>query len=299
MNNEDIITFLAIVNTGSISKASEKLYLSQATISQRLKALEDKLGVHLITRQKGQRTIELTEQGAAFVPIAKKWMALMQETKMLKTMQSNTLLSIGCSDSLCTHLYSNFFQDLIASVSGIDIKLRIKDSDVIYNMVENYELDVGLILHTANNRNVATIPLSSEKMVVIKYGPDSIFKTCISTEELNPQNEIRMWWGRQYQLWHENYFDPSIRSGISVNTLSLMSSVIKKKGTWSIVPFSVAKSLQMQDEFQIYDLVPPPPNRITYKVVHKNPKPESKKVLALFDQHLEQFIRQNDWIIRI
>ena len=39
MDIDEILTFLAIQETGSISRAADKLFVSQATVSQRLKML--------------------------------------------------------------------------------------------------------------------------------------------------------------------------------------------------------------------------------------------------------------------
>ncbi|WP_343209680.1 LysR family transcriptional regulator [Anaerolentibacter hominis] len=299
MNLDDILTFLAIVDCKSISKASEQLFLSQATTSQRLKALEDKLGVQLFVRHKGHKNVELTERGAMFIPIAQKWLSLNQETKMLKIVQPNHYLAIGCSDSLTTHLFSDLFQTLAVSEPDLDMKLRIKDSAQIYSMIEQKELDVGLLLHTTNNRRVRTEALTSEKMVVLQYGTDTFCKPVLTTDDLDQRKEILQWWGKQYQIWHDNQFDPSIRSNINVNTISLMMSVLKKEGTWSIVPYTVARNLQKKDRFFVYDLIPSPPKRITYKIVSLAPRPGSIEALKLFDRYLNEFIDRTDGLNRL
>ncbi len=47
----DIEIFLAIVETKSITGASEKLFLSQSTVSYRITKLEERLQTKLINRQ--------------------------------------------------------------------------------------------------------------------------------------------------------------------------------------------------------------------------------------------------------
>ena len=61
MHYKDIETFLELVRTRNITKTAEHLYLSQSTISNRLKNLEDELGYQLIVRAKGHRAIQLTQ----------------------------------------------------------------------------------------------------------------------------------------------------------------------------------------------------------------------------------------------
>ena len=49
MNLADIETFLMIVKTKNITKTADNLFLSQPTVSHRLKLLEEELKVKLIT----------------------------------------------------------------------------------------------------------------------------------------------------------------------------------------------------------------------------------------------------------
>ena len=79
MNISEIETFLMIVKTRNISKTAENLFLSQPTVSHRLKSLEDELDVKLITRKKGYKQIELTAQGEEFIPIAERWVSIWRE----------------------------------------------------------------------------------------------------------------------------------------------------------------------------------------------------------------------------
>ena len=62
MNLAEIETFLMIVKTKNITKTAENLFLSQPTVSHRLKLLEEELDVRLISRKKGYKQIELTTQ---------------------------------------------------------------------------------------------------------------------------------------------------------------------------------------------------------------------------------------------
>ena len=63
MNLADIEMFLIIVRTKSITKTADALFLSQPTVSQRLKAMEQELNHPLILRSKGFKQIELTQEG--------------------------------------------------------------------------------------------------------------------------------------------------------------------------------------------------------------------------------------------
>lgn len=64
MNDAALRTFLAIAETGSLVRASERLNVTQSTVTARLKALEAELGQPLFTR--GKSGARLTAAGARF-----------------------------------------------------------------------------------------------------------------------------------------------------------------------------------------------------------------------------------------
>ena len=80
MNLAEIETFLTIVNTKSITRTADLLFLSQPTVSHRLTSLENELGFPLVIRQKGHKQVELTAKGTDFIILAERWMSLWKET---------------------------------------------------------------------------------------------------------------------------------------------------------------------------------------------------------------------------
>ena len=56
MNLTSLQTFLAILETGSLVRAADKLNVTQSTVTARLKTLEEELGQVLINRQKSGAT---------------------------------------------------------------------------------------------------------------------------------------------------------------------------------------------------------------------------------------------------
>ena len=76
MNLAEIETFLTIVNTKSITRTADLLFLSQPTVSHRLTSLENELGFPLVIRQKGHKQVELTAKGTDFIILAERWMSL-------------------------------------------------------------------------------------------------------------------------------------------------------------------------------------------------------------------------------
>ena len=70
MTEAEIKAFLAICRCGNMTKAAENLYISQPSLSSRLKTLEREVGHALFYRHKGGRETVLTLKGEEFYRLA-------------------------------------------------------------------------------------------------------------------------------------------------------------------------------------------------------------------------------------
>ena len=145
MDLSEIETFLTIVNTKSITKTADILFLSQPTVSHRLKSLEKELGFPLIVRKKGFKNVELTSKGSEFVSIAERYISLWKETQVLAQDRDSTLLSIGCTDSLNIALFAGFYRQMEASGCPIDLDIHTHQSSELYSILDRHDIDIGFI----------------------------------------------------------------------------------------------------------------------------------------------------------
>ncbi|SHO59844.1 DNA-binding transcriptional regulator, LysR family [Pseudoxanthobacter soli DSM 19599] len=76
MDIDQLRTFDRIVRDGSFTKAAARLAVTQATVSMRIRALEDALGGLLFERG---RKVRLTERGATFLPYARRILSTVLE----------------------------------------------------------------------------------------------------------------------------------------------------------------------------------------------------------------------------
>ncbi len=112
MNLSGLVTFLAIVDCGSLVRAAERLNVTQSTVTARLKGLEGELGQTLVLRQK--TGVVLTPSGNNFKRYAETMVDLWQQAKQ------ETLLPDGI-DAVCNlgchpDLWSDFGRPLAARI---------------------------------------------------------------------------------------------------------------------------------------------------------------------------------------
>ena len=135
MNLAEIETFLTIVNTKSITRTADLLFLSQPTVSHRLTSLENELGFPLVIRQKGHKQVELTAKGTDFIILAERWMSLWKETMELQRNQDSLLLTIGCTDSLNVAVFAPLYDRILNNQTKLDLNIESHHSSELYGLL--------------------------------------------------------------------------------------------------------------------------------------------------------------------
>lgn len=129
MNTEYLNEFLVLAETKSFWTASEKLFISQSTLSRHIRCLEDELGVTLLDRT--SKKTKLTEEGIFFIPYARN--VVTSQNEILFTFREaierkKNAIRIGMSKGV----------DTILNLTGIITKFQKLHPDAIFNLSENY-----------------------------------------------------------------------------------------------------------------------------------------------------------------
>jgi len=126
---EGVKEFLQVVESGSFSKASEKLGLSVAQVSRLVTQLEKKLGVRLLYRS--TRKISLTEEGELYYQKSKQSMGLLENVELeigRKVFEPSGTLKINLS---------GWFQEVFMIPMLIDFMKKYPDLEVSVTLTDN------------------------------------------------------------------------------------------------------------------------------------------------------------------
>ena len=244
MNLADIETFLMIVKTKNITKTADNLFLSQPTVSHRLKLLEEELKVKLITRKKGYKQIELTSQGEEFIPIAERWLSIWREMQLLKDRHEKLYLTIGCTDTLNSAILFDLYSEMLGAKEHImNLHIKTHYSYELYGLLENHEIDLGFVYHHLQFKNIIARPVLKEKMFIVQSAA-GLKKPVIHTDELNKEWEVFTSWEANYQIWHDQWVSRGERPRIEVDTFELLLHMMSDERMWVIAPISVVDRLK-------------------------------------------------------
>lgn len=298
MNLADIETFLMIVKTKNITKTAETLFLSQPTVSHRLKSLEEELGVKLITRKKGYKQIELTTQGEEFIPIAERWVSIWQEMQLLKDSQEKLYLTIGCTDTLNSAILFDLYRQILNEKDQfMNLHIKTHYSYELYGLLENHEIDLGFVYHHLHFKNIVTEPVLREKMYIMQAADAPLKKPVIHTDELDPRWEIFVSWEANYQIWHDQRVSKGERPRVEVDTFELLLHLMSDERMWAIAPITVVERIKSLRPIYVSEIANTvqPPERITYKIKHKYPNEATLKAVQIFEEKMNAYLKTKDW----
>ncbi len=283
-----IETFLVVVRAQSFSKAAAELHLAQTTISQRLKVLEQEIGLTLINRGKGVKNIQLTQAGEEFLKLAEQWSFIWQEAKLLQAHGPKLSLVVGAVDSINTCVMPPVYRALNKHPVPFKLQIHTSHSTELYFEIEKRQVDVAFVLRDLVHPHVTVTKYFSSPMVVLRLAsPSRQGNAFIRPEALNPDRELFMPWGREFQTWHEHWWGSLNPPRVRLDSANLLFSLLQEADQWAIVPKVVAAAITCRSNYSIDYLTNPPPAYTCYKLTHKHSTSFTQKALAIFDQYFQ------------
>ena len=159
--------FLTVARLGNVSRAAEEMYLTQPTLTARIKALEDELGDQLFVRT--SRGMRLTEAGKEFMPYAERCIARLEEGKQhLKEIRDATggRLALGTSPGVSTYALPTMLERFTAAHPRVSVSVRTGHSEDVLEMVLKEEVQLGLA-RAMSHPEVESMPLYEDELVLV------------------------------------------------------------------------------------------------------------------------------------
>lgn len=136
--------FVATAELGSVSRAAEKLFISQSPLSAQLRQLEEKMGVTLFVRQ--SRGVSLTAAGASFLVDARAILSRVdQAVERARETQSGKPLKLrfGLVSSTTCSVLPTLLRHLLHAGASVGIQASTMITSQQLRALRSDELDIG------------------------------------------------------------------------------------------------------------------------------------------------------------
>lgn len=243
---------IAVAEHKSFTRAAEALYVSQPTLSQQIKHLEEELGVMLLDRT--GRNVRLTDSGEVYLNYARRALNELDSGKRaLHELQdlSRGTLRLGwtpITDYLTCSLLENFnslFPEIHVST------LEMSQDDIEAAVSENH-IDVGIVFskHLLNNTRTSEINTYKlfEETLCVAVGnkhPKGKPKQRMSATELGRESLVLLNPSFALRRHVQKYFkDKGISPNIAINTnsLNVIIELIQMTPLATVMPNSIVRT---------------------------------------------------------
>jgi len=237
---------LAVADHGGFTRAAEALHVSQPTLSQQIRQLEETLGVSLFDRT--SRTVKPTDAGEAYIECARRVLVELEAGKRalhdVKDLSRGTL-RLAMTPTFMAYLVGPLVRDYVARFPNIHLEIFERSMDDIEAGLADDSLDIAIAFDQVRNADIEAIPaftetlglmvgrdhplyerqdaLSAQEVAQLEFAlltPDYITRTCID------------------EYFTQAHITPKV--AIEVNSVNTLLEVIRHTAMATILPEPIA-----------------------------------------------------------
>jgi len=159
--------FIEVSNTLNISRAAERLGISQPTLTLAVQRLENSFGIPLLIRSKAG--VKLTQAGQKFVSQARlllsEWERI-RDDAIKNDSEIRGRYTIGCHPSVALYSLPSFFPKLMSAHESLEIKLVHDLSRKITEDVISFKVDFGIVVNAWQHPDLVIKPLCTDEVTL-------------------------------------------------------------------------------------------------------------------------------------
>ena len=168
MADRRLQVFHTVARLLSFTKAAETLHMTQPAVTFQVRQLEEYFNTRLFDRTHNR--ISLTEAGQRVYEYGAKIFQLydeMESSVRELTGDISGVLMLGASTTIAEYMLPALLGDFKNQYQDVDIRLRVGNTEAIVSMVEDNEIDLGVVEAPVTNKNLAVELCRVDQLVVV------------------------------------------------------------------------------------------------------------------------------------
>ncbi|MBT4790614.1 MAG: LysR family transcriptional regulator [Halobacteriovoraceae bacterium] len=184
----DLAYFIETANTSNLSRAAERVGISQPSLSLSIKRIELSLGAEVFIRSK--KGVTLTKPGKNLLKHSKILMQYWDQLRSEALASINDIsgsLSLGCHPSVGLYTLDKFLPSIFNLFPELEIALKHDLSRKITEQVISLDIDVGLVINPVRHpdlvihnlcEDVVTLWTNGHKSKILDYKSGDAILIC-------------------------------------------------------------------------------------------------------------------------
>lgn len=163
-----LLTFLAVVESGSAKAAAARLSVTESAVSASLAALQREVAVSLFERE--GRGLRLTEAGSAFAGYARRILGLMDESLAAVhrgVAAEHGRLRLGAVTTAGEYLVPGLLATFRRHFPDVEVTLQVGVRDRIFDLLADHHLDVAIAGRPLSGLGLVTRARRANSLIVV------------------------------------------------------------------------------------------------------------------------------------
>lgn len=291
--------FIAVAQEGKISRAAERLFMTQAAVSQHIHDLEASLGVTLFSRH--SQGVILTAAGETLLGYAKNivWMIAAAENAVTQVKKlKEGRLEIGLTPAVASLLFSNWLRGFHEQFPYIKVSAQTNITPVLEQALLEKQIDLAFVegeIQYASRMHVVEL-LETQILVAVGASHPLADHDSISIRELAEQPYLSRQGGSHTHSWVMKLFadfglTPKIVAEFD-NPDAIKRAIIQGIGV-SLLPACLVREDETQGRLRLLPIVELPNLQRLLKVIWTNDLPLKPIPRAFLDFLAQQYPQLN------
>src|SRR5690625_896058 len=233
MDEQDWLLLRTLYYEGTITKAAQKMYISQPALTYRIKQIEKKFSTKIVIR--GKKGVIFTEEGEYLLKYAEKMIRELRNTKdILRNMQGNIqgVLRLGVSSNYAFYKLPKLLEGFLNKYPNVEVKLTTGWSSNILNLIQSEDIHIAIVRgeHNWPGKNLV---LAEEPLYIAS-------KEKVSLEDLPKLNFIQ--YETDFSLkntfdhWWQSTFTTPPKIGMIVDRIETCKELVKRGLGYTMLP---------------------------------------------------------------
>jgi DNA-binding transcriptional LysR family regulator len=203
-------TFVEVVSARSLVRAADRLHVTQAAVSMRIRSLEQQLGRKLLVRNKSGVT--LTSEGRRFERYASTLVRIWEQARHEVVMPPayEAILRVGAQAGLWNRMLYRWLPWMRAAAPEVAIVAELGQPSVLMRYLAEGALDIAVTFMTEDRAGIVAEKLLEQELVLLSSSPGPATPY--------DANYVYVDWGEAFRLQHQqaypDFSTPSLHVGL-------------------------------------------------------------------------------------
>jgi len=183
-----LYTLLAVVEFNNYTRAAEHLSLTQPAVTQHIKQLEKELNIKIFYRV--GKEIKPTNEGNVVIQYARRNIALYERMKqsILDEQHHVRRLTVGITHTAESNAVAEVLGRYSSKNPGTTITIISGSINNLYNMLQNYEIDLAVVEGRFQDANINSLLLDTDALILVVSNNNPLArKSMVTINELKKQ----------------------------------------------------------------------------------------------------------------